>query len=564
MRDIIKRSYIGTYLDTSLVRDVLDRSIFSDWHAEVKDQNRFFYRGGARLNSYVRDMLNEQNIVLSKFLYSRLDYTKPYFATVTGDSSSIDIRKYRVTANTDDLISDTYFVAKRRKSDDELRQEAKDSLQDLFDNGGLEIIEQEDIDSVPISISNEARALDELDDNEYILSGEITPATSKGKVISFGDIDANEVGIIREPSTITERVTSDTNYALLDPLTLPETISMRFLDTDEEIAIDNIDELIVGRLESDKTYSPIYDIDGDGYISEDDIRSLRNSIGISTNDVSPGEWRDKYDKLDKDRNGRITSDDIAAGLTKLNSVSVTSLVIANPVGKPIAIEFTYYTEPYTTYFAINGEVSGGTFGLVSELSISGVDERIADGYIESTNGYILGINIPYNQIWAGRSTEYGWALRKVNYPQSDKMIVRGITKIDDVAFVILQGEDGYLYEGLTNIAIARFEMRKEVIEVTRDIISVYGVNIDSDETISGISSTPAKNTFRIFTTKNNIHTIVMEPGVLVEGQARTYASQGLEEDMEEFDALRKAKIYNDIDNFAYNLGIRRTYSHGNQ
>lgn len=556
MKDLVRRPYVPKHADPSIVEGAFESSIFPAWFWERTQKNGLFYRMGYSLLSSTRDVAHEQFLMLSKFSYDFLDITKPFYAKQISQFESNFPVGTRFSQNLDVLYDDVYRIG--RKIDD-LGQEILTSLEQvrtLVQEEKLEIVREEDIDNVAIERLPFNIVRNELEEGEVLLSGEIFTTTSNGRTISFGDIEGTPPGVIDQGDTVEATVTSDGRYVLLNPLAVENSITV--INTETGNPTDTVAE-VIGVIEEQGRYNSLYDIDGDGYISSEDIQFIRAAIGTNVGSVPAAEWRNTYQKFDKDRNGRITESDVRAAFASEGAIYQTSLLVRNPIDGPVTINYEYNETPYTTYFSDSDPVRGGA---PDALLPTDVDVRIKDGRYTSEAGITVGINIERNEIWAGRRTLFRWALSRVARPEPDRLLVRGMTSVDDVVFVLVSAEDNIPsldgpVPGVT-IALVRIDTLREGIEYTEDIIPISGIQLEEDETPTGLVSTRRKDRFRILTDLGNIYTVEMGWNSVSRRVNTVLISQDIPLEPEGI-----TRIFNDLDNFAFNLGITRNPGENN-
>lgn len=115
MKELIKRPYVAYLSNKETVESVLAGSLFSAWYDEVADKNSFFYRFSAVLNSFVQDVLREQLMLFSEFMYDKLDVTEGTRAVYIDPTYTIALGgiRFRTTPAVDHLIGDVYLIDRK-------------------------------------------------------------------------------------------------------------------------------------------------------------------------------------------------------------------------------------------------------------------------------------------------------------------------------------------------------------------------------------------------------------------------------------------------------------------
>ena len=555
MKELIKRPYISYFSNKETVEAALAGTLFSDWYDEVGDKNSFFYRFSAQLHSTMQDVLKEQVLFFSEFMYSKLDVTQGSYAINVDPNYTValDQIRFRTTPFTDHLIGDVYLMGRVVEDLGQEEQRDIDTLRELFGAGKFSILSLEDINQIDSLTQRYEQIVNGLLPGEVLLSGERVAATNRGRVVSF---DPNDAPFIAGELTATYEALITGQYILLDPLTIAS--SMNFYDQDEELLEVPPENAIIGLIEASTNYTDFYDEDKDGYISQEDIQQLTNKIGVSINDVSEEIWAKDYAKYDRGNKGRIVQSDIEPSFALLGAVRETAFVIRNPFpGTPVFVRYEAYTEPYYTYVTPERRVAGGTLGL-TEILDEDLDIRLADGFAFNSNNYVVGVNLSRNEIWFGRKIDTQYALRKVSYPHQSNLQIRGFTFIDDVAFFVLQATNGFLYKDLYNVVLLRLDTLREVVEITTDIVPIKGVNLDPAETVTGCSITDRKDKIRFFTDFGQIVTVKLERASLtLAPNGNPVATPDLADEIPPSQLLNNVKLFNAIDNYAFNAGLIR-------
>jgi len=553
MKDLIRRPYIPVHVDSSISDEAFGRSIFPEWFLDNTMKNSMVHRFAYKITGMARDIQHEQLLVLSKFAYQFLDITKPYYgkSVTPGFDEYPDYTRF---SNIEDILfDDVYRIGTRIKDLGEEEQDKLDAVREKAQEDELLYITEEDIDAAEVARQFPFEIVQsQLLDGETILSGERYASTSLGRTINFVQSGTIAPGVIDDGLLEEGTLITDGEYIVLDPLTLEDSILFSDPNTGNDIEVDYD---ILGRFVEEGNYQQLFDVDGDGYISSEDVTYLRSLIGTGVNTIDKSEeWLRVYAKYDLDEDGLISSTDVQQGISAEGAVERNCLIIRNPQGGPVETSFNYHEEPYQTYFAEDSSVFGGVFGL-DEILDPAADSRIKDGYSFSEAGLVVGINIDRNEVWAGRRTDVGWALSKVIRPEPDLFVVRGMTSIDNVAFVLVYAEDGIptigRYAG-TEVGLVRIDMLREAIEYTDDFIPLYDIELEEDEEITGICNTDRKDRVRIFSTTGAIHTIQLKRNAIARVGDQLLASQDIE-----LDDYAVTRMFNDIDNYAFNFGITR-------
>lgn len=562
MKELIKRPYVTYLSNKETVEAALAGSLFSAWYDEVADKNSFFYRFGAVLHSFVQDVLREQLLLFSEFMYDKLDVTEGSRAILIDPTYTLALGgiRFRTTPSVDHLIGDVYLMGRVIPDLGQEEQGAIDQLRSMFGKGEFRVIDLEDINQIDTATQRYEQIQAALLRGEVLLSGEQVAATNRGRIISFDPAQ----DVIQAPAQTAEYESLITGlYILLDPLTVKDTLA--FYDQDDALIDIPPDSVVIGLREASANYSDFYDEDKDGFISQEDIQQLVGKVGVSINDVGEDEWARDYAKFDRGNKGIIAQADIAPALAVEGAIRETALIVRNPVpNAPVNVRYQAYIQPYLTYATPNRRVAGGSLGL-TDLLDADQDIRLADGFAVNSNNYVVGVNLSRNEVWFGRQTDNQYVLRKVSYPFQSHMQLRGFTFMDDVAFFILQSVDGFLYKDLYNIAILRMDTLREVVEVTTDLIPIRGAVVEPTETITGCSITDRKDKLRFFTDNGQIVTVQLERSSLsLTPDGKPVGSPDLVGDIPEDRTLNNVKIFNSIDNFAYNVGLERVHFESNE
>ena len=575
--NIIHRPYIGekTYADIS--RPLLQSTILADWYDEITEENRFLYRIGNAILSTHDDFLNEYDILVSKFNYNTIDFTKPFYANVLFDSALLPtVGRYSMSSSTDELFSDTVRYGSRINVLGEDLQNKIDELRQRVNNQEIKSIDLDDVDYLDNNTQPKELILNQLMPNEYILSGEQTyAATNYGRVLHIDGVESN---INFKTPIESFSIQTNNNYIILPPLTIIDSIKVFYpteYENDEdtnditegnqvEVIIENINLLIVKREGNPVGYSEIYDIDKDGYISTDDISFISGSVGKTTEETPLNDWANIYSYLDKDNDGVISDEDILPALKSEGCMNKAGLVFINPnEGNTVYIECEYFIDPYVIYATPNSIQENGSFNL-DFINGRKIQLEIKDGIAISNTNNIVGINIERNQIYAGRLTDgNNYIIKKFIYPEHSSMLVSGITQMDNIAYVLLQAYNDYLYKDYYKLALLRIDMNTEILEYSQDIIPLRGFE-DLEFEATGLSIDTRKDRIYIFTNEPNIYTIELQLSTIASStNGVTYASQSLENFMVPGNIHYKQQLYNDIDNLGFNVGINRNYNEDN-
>lgn len=562
MKELIKRPYVAYLSNKETVESVLAGSLFSAWYDEVADKNSFFYRFSAVLNSFVQDVLREQLMLFSEFMYDKLDVTEGTRAVYIDPTYTVALGgiRFRTTPAVDHLIGDVYLMGRVIPDLGQEEQGAIDQLRTMFGEGRFQVIDLEDINQIDTVTQRFEQIQVALLPGEVLLSGEQVTATNRGRIISFDPAQ----DAIQAPAQTAEYETLITGlYILLDPLTVKDTLA--FYDQDGELIDVPADSAVIGLREVSANYSDFFDEDKDGFISQEDVQQLMRKVGVSINDVGEDEWARDYAKFDRGNKGIVTQADVAPALLVEGAVRETALIVRNPVpNAPVYVRYQAYIQPYITYATPNRRVSGGSLGL-TDLLDADQDIRLADGFAVNTNNYVVGVNLSRNEIWFGRQTDTQYVLRKVSYPFQSNMQLRGFTFMDDVAFFILQAANGFLYKDLYDVALLRLDTLREVVEITTDLIPIRGATIEPTELITGCSITDRKDKIRFFTDNGQIITVQLERASLsLTPSGKPVGTPDLIGDIPEDRTFNNIKIFNAIDNYAYNVGLERVPFESNE
>lgn len=554
MKELIKRPYVAYLSNKEVVEGVLAGTLFSGWYDEVEDKNGFLYRFSAQLHSIVQDVLREQLLLFSEFMYDKLDVTEGSYAINVHPEYGValDQIRFRATPRTDHLIGDVYLMGRVIKDLGQEEQGDIDRLRSLFSEGRFQVITLDDINQIDTSTQRDEQIANGLEDGEVLLSGEVVAATNRGRIVSF---NLNESAFLTSAPVSTFETLMTGLYVLLDPLAIRSTV--KFYDNDGELIDVPAEDYIIGLIETSSNYTDFYDEDKDGFISQEDIQQLNNRVGISIDDVAEDVWAKSYAKFDRGNKGRIVQADVEGATALQGAVRETALVVQNPIVGPVFVRYEAYIEPYVTYATPERRVPGGTLGLTDILD-QNLDIRIADGFAINSNNYVIGVSLSRNEVWFGRQTETQYALRKISYPHQSSLHVKGFTFMDDVAFLILQSVDGFLYKDLYNVCLLRIDTLREVVEVSTDIVPIKGALIEPTETITGCSITDRKDTIRFFTNFGQIVTVRLERATLtLTPNGSPVVTPDLAGEIPEDRLLNNVKLFNAIDNYAFNVGLTR-------
>jgi hypothetical protein len=549
MKNLIKRPYFGWVSSVEFTRELLDLTIFPTWYEEVTESNRFIYRFNGVVNSLAEDLKREQNFIISQFTFDSLDITKPfYIAQIDGLSSINSPTRFLQGFDQEGIYNDVYRNCKRIEALGEEYipkfAEVRKKLQQNF----YEFTTEESIKSAEsrVYIFNKIKNL--LLPGEILLGGEEICVTSLGRIID------TETGVVTSELEKIEYETSrDSGYFLLPLLT--DLDSIRFYDiNDEEILTDPRGQ-ILGFSSGIEQYIPDYDIDQDGYISEDDMNFIRNSEGRNTLNTSETDWRNIYFKIDKDQDGNITASDIALAELNIHGVKERTVIMSKPISGYCRITYLAYPNPFITYATPSLIVRGGTFGYDAP-ELGAIDLRIADGYIENSSGMVLGMNRSRTEIWTGRFIEDRYELNKVSYKYQSRMSPIAMTSVDEIGFFLLRSNvPGFRVFG-KQYAILRIDSRIEKVEISNDLISI-DYELPDGVTFTGIQSTNRKDIFRLFTSEGDTFTFKMQRDFALFDGSQTWGSEGFEKYANKEDILAYQRVYNDVDSFAFNFGMNR-------
>jgi hypothetical protein len=551
MKNLIKRPYVGWVSSVEYTRDFFDSTIYPSWYEEVTESNRFLYRFNSGVNSIVEDLKREQQFIISQFSFDTLDVTKPFYISAVDNIASIKISdsRFLLGRSTDGVYNDIFRACVRIEDLGEQYIPKFAKLKELVDQGFYSITNHDTIRSAEerVYIFDKIKKL--LLPGETILGGELLSATSLGRVI-----DTEKGEIVSGLEKVEYESSRDNGFFLLPLLT--DLDSIKFFDiNDEEIEIEGRSQ-VLGFSSAIEQYVPDYDIDQDGYISELDIEFIRNAEGRNTLNTPEADWRNIYFKLDKDQDGNISSSDIALAELNVHGVKEKSIIVRKPVPGYCRITYLAYPEPYITYVSPNLIVRGGTFGY--DMQDSGaIDPRIADGYIETSSGLVLGMNRSRTEIWTGRLIEDRYNLSKVSYKYQSRMSPVAMTSVDEVCFFLLKSNTPDFRVFGSQYAILRIDARKEKVEISNDLIAVNYELPDAVE-FTGIQSTSRKDVFRLFTSEGDTFTFKMLRNYVLSEEGNTWISEGSERFLTEGASIIKyQRIYNDVDSFGFNFALNR-------
>ena len=551
MKNLIKRPYIGWVSSVEFTRDYFDTTIYPSWYEEVTETNRFLYRFNSSVNSVVEDLKREQEFILSQFSFDTLDITKPYYVSAIDSPSLLETSKTRTLfgSSTEGLYDDVYRSCFRIQDLGEQYISKFAKLKELVDKNSYTITNYNSIASAEqrVYIFNKIKNL--LLPGEVLLGGEQVCVTSLGRII---DTEVGEVTSGLEKIEFEQ--SRDKGFFLL-PL-LADLDSIRFFDiNDEEIPVNGRSQ-VLGFSSAVEQYVSDYDIDQDGYISELDIAFIRESEGRNTLNTPESEWRDIYFRLDKNQDGSITSSDIALAELNVHGIREKSIVVTKPVSGYCRVTYLAYPNPYITYATPSLIVRGGTFGYDMQ-EFGAIDPRIADGYIETSSGLVLGMNRSRTEIWTGRLVEDRYAMARVSYKYETRMSPVAMTSVDEVCFFLLKSNLPDFRVFGSHYAILRVDARKEKVEISNDLISVDYELPDAVE-FTGIQSTSRKDIFRLFTSEGDTFTFKMLRNYILAEEGQTWISEGTEKYLlPDTEITSYQRIYNDIDSFGFNLALNR-------
>jgi hypothetical protein len=451
LKNLIKRPAVGWDSNDQSTRRSLESTILPAWYDEVQEANRFTYRFNSGIKSWITELTRDQNFVVGQFTLDTADITKPFYISIIDNPVTIPNSFRKKTATTeDDLYSDVYRHAIRVQ---DLGEEYKDFYSFLKNNIGLyKYINSEDVDKADARTDLKQRIRNLLLSGEKLLSGELSSATSFGRVI-----DIENVRVTGGLERVLRDQIRDAGYFCVPLLAEPSTY--KFLDINDNVLDLDPSIYVIGFSGSEDLYNPDYDIDQDGYISQEDLNFIQGSVGRSLDNTSQKEWKEIYFKLDKNQDGLISESDVAHAQISLHGVLNRCVLIRKPVSGYCKISFEEFDQPYITYVRPNVFVRGGTFDYA--LSNPGVDPRIADGFVESNSGYVTGFNKLSGEIWTGRLVDEVYQLQRVSFSQESKMAAVAMTSVDEVLFFVLESTlPDFTYFG-SRYAILRVDIRKE-------------------------------------------------------------------------------------------------------
>ena len=554
MRDLIKRPTVGWESNDEATRISLENTILPLWYDEVQESNRFIYRLNSRIKSWCAELSREQLFVLGQFTIDTADITKSYYvSSIPSPTSLISTARRKISQTEDDLYSDVYRHAIRIKA---LGEELTEGYNKLRENiTSYNYITTGDIDSAEArtSVRGKVRAL--LLPEEILRSGEQQCVTSLGRII-----DIENASIVSGLERVLTDQVRDKGYFCVSLLS--ESSTYKFYDVNDEPIDLDVSPFVAGFSNAIEAYNPEYDIDQDGYVSQVDLDFIRESLGKSIDNTSERDWSTLYFKLDKNQDGLISESDIAFAELSLHGVIEPCILIKNPFNGYCKLVYEEFEQPYITYASPTSTVRGGTFDyLLPDIE---VDQRISDGFITSSSGYVTGYNRSRGEIWTGRLVDNQYQLQKVSFTQQSKMTVIGMTCVDEVIFFLLESTlAGFLYKG-SRYAILRVDIRKEKVEVSNDLIS-FGVDLSDAQVLTGIQSTNRKDIFRVFTNDLDIITIKLIRNSVLAQLGDYFLSEGSEPILNNLeDIIGYQRIYNDIDGFGFNFGMERLLFESNE
>lgn len=551
MKNLIKRPYIGWVSSVEYTRDFFSSTIYPSWYEEVTETNRFLYRFNSVVNSVVEDLKKEQQFIISQFSFDTLDVTKPFYISAVEFLSSIQTFSSRFLSGTssEGFYDDIYRCCVRVDGLGEEYIPKFAKVKELIDKGFYKATTHDSVRLAEkrVYIFDKIKSI--LLPNEVLLGGERVCVTSLGRII---DTEVGEV--ISGLEKVEFEQSRDRGFFLLPLLTDLDSIKFFNID-DEEIEIDGRSQ-VLGFSSAVEQYVPDYDIDQDGYISELDIAFIRESEGRSTLNTPESEWKSIYFKLDKDQDGIISSSDIALAELNVHGIKEKSIVVTKPVSGYCKVTYLAYPNPYITYATPNLIVRGGTFGY--DMQDSGaIDPRIADGYIETSSGLVLGMNRSRTEIWTGRLVEDKYNMAKVSYKYQSRMSPVAMTSVDEVCFFLLKSNLPDFRVFGSQYAILRIDARKEKVEVSNDLIAVNYELPDAVE-FTGIQSTDRKDIFRLFTSQGDTFTFKMLRNYLLSEGGLIWLSEGTERFAAPGTEIAGyQRIYNDVDSFGFNFALNR-------
>lgn len=554
MKDLVKRPFVGWESNDEATRLSLENTILPIWYDEVQESNRFTYRFNSRIKSWCAELSREQLFVLAEFALDVSDITKPFYVSNITSAGALQFNARRkVGSSEDDLYSDIYRHAIRI---DSLGEEYKASYQKIRDNISLyKYITLSDIDSADSRTDIKAKVKNLLLPEETLLGGERQSVTSLGRVI-----DIENASILGGLERVQADQIRDRGYFTVSLLS--ESSTYQFLDVNDEVIELDVAPYIIGFSDSISSYNPEYDIDQDGYISQVDLDFIRDSLGKSIDNTSEKDWASLYFKLDKNQDGLISESDIAYAELSLHGVIEPCILIKNPFNGYCKLLYEKFDQPYITYATPTNLVRGGTFEY--KIPNPEIDQRISDGYVISTSGYVTGFNRSRGEIWTGRLVDGEYQLQKVSFKQQSKMTVIGMTSLDEVIFFLLETTIAdFRYAG-SRYAILRVDIRKEKVEISNDLIT-FGVELLDSQRLTGIQSTSRKDIFRVFTDDLDIITIKLIRNSVLVQQGSSYVSEGSESLLQNINSIiGYQRIYNDIDSFGFNFGMDRLHFETNE
>lgn len=551
MNNVIKRPKVGWESSDEGTRQSLENSILPLWYDEVQESNRFQYRLNSGVKGWISELSREQLLLLAQFSLHTSDITKPYYATqVQSPSDLTGSSRKKIGSLEDDLYDDVFRHAIRIK---DLGEEYKEMYSTLKQNiSSYKYIESADVDAADARTDIKAKLLGLLNVGEFFLGGELVSATSMGRVI-----DTTTGTVTSELERVVKEQIRDSGYFCLPLLT--ELSTLQFFDVnDNPIDLDPA-AYILGFSAAESLYNPDFDIDQDGYVSEYDIDFIRQSIGKSLDNTTRDDWISIYHKLDSDNDSLISQRDVSIAELSLHGVQQKCILVKNPQQGYCKIQYEAFDEPYITYAGTNGVYRGGTFGY--DMPEFNVDSRITDGLFTNSSDYVIGFNRAKGEIWTGRFVETQYELQKVSFAQQSKMTAVGMTVVDEVAFFLLESTvSGFTYFG-SRYAILRVDTRKEKVEYSSDLLT-FGVDLADDQFLTGIQSTERKDIFRVFTDTNEVITIKLIRNAVLSQAGDVFISQ--DSSIEPNHLEGHIRIYNDIDNFAFNFGMERLLFESNE
>lgn len=555
----IKRPYIATRDLSDRVNTLLSLSIFPSWFEEVRNPASFSNRFMQSIINISETINDESLIVAGKSVITLADSTKPYYAgyTNTLPDSLLSRERLKLSKNLEDLYSDIFRYG---YVEDEITY---NETPPILKNRQEDILATLDIDNI-INVNSGIKSI--LEEGETILSGSNNRvATTHGRVLNlkhYDNLRNNTIttsfainNIVESPSTLYDEIINSSNlYIKLPLLTDIATIEIYNYDNMQDDGIGsqiniNIETLDIKIVSDTANYNNNFDADNDGYISNEDIIYISSLVGKTINNTSEDDWHSMYDRLDSTSDGKITESDVSKARLTLGSVLESCLLLKNITGQRLVIKYKYFIEPYIVY-AGKETIASGISSIEEAASYYNIDYRISSGYHRSSSNVIVGFNAALGEIWAGRESSNTMYLNKVVY-EMPNFIPVAMCEMDDIILFVMQQQRSST--GKRSIKLLRIDSIRERIEYTNDIIPT-NLDIDINSSITGCTYSQTKDRIYLFDLENNIYSIRLGRNAIVEYEGGYYLSDDLSMLIP---VDKRLPLYNDIDTFAYNIGLER-------